>query len=158
MGEILEAQAQKIASGKAGYWPVRPLMLSTCYLHNRVVNDINIVKEDGSLAANSHLDMVGRATLLSFDAIIVCPLIALALLVEGVIRAFVGGALFLTSYIPCTGQGNVKVVGKALLGSSVVSVKEAGSYLWRTVKVPVVVTSKIVIYIKDTNFFTKEYN
>ncbi len=142
---------------KHGGWARVPLMLKLCHKHKEVVDDIGIflVRNDGSLAANSPLDMVWRTTLLSFDALLVCPLIALALLVEGVIRAFVGGALFFTSYIPCTGQGNVKAVGKALRRSSVVSGIVAGIFLWNIVKTTVVVTRNTVKYLWDTACCTK---
>ncbi len=138
------------ATQESKSWVNIPIMHSVSRRNNKCVTDLKVVKVGGSWTANSPLDMVGRTTLLYFDAIIVAPLIALALLVESVIRVFVGGVLFLTSYIPCTGQGNVKVVGEALLVSSFFGGVLAGYHLWTTVKVTVVATRDMVRCLWDT--------
>lgn len=66
----------------------------------------------------SHLDLAARVGLLLLNAAIACPLIALASLVEGTLRALSGGTLSLLAFIPFDGNKHLSVMGSNLLTST----------------------------------------
>src|SRR3972149_2236906 len=87
------------------HWVRLPLNQSALDAHKVVSKELN---PQDSLTGG---DFALRATWLSFDALIVNPILAFAFIVEGVFRAFAGLLALGVSLIPFDGNDDAKEIG-----------------------------------------------
>ena len=143
---FLESAA--LSSISRRHWTNNPYMDSVFIAHAKSISDFEIIKNDYGWNVTSPVDLALRVTILSLNTVTVQPLIFIANLVEGVMRAVFGSIACLMALIPFEGNKMFSDLGWRVLESSVKNgrlalvngaltfyipatcLKNAGHYLW----------------------------
>ena len=103
--------------------PNKPYIVDVTKQWNKEVCYLRVKKsKEGSWNVASPGEMAVKVTLLSLEEVVVSPLLALASLVEGVLRALSGGTQFLLSFIPFTGNDVFRDKGRDIAWSATTNV------------------------------------
>lgn len=130
----------------------KPCMAAFLEQHQRMNTHLEVKKiEAGRWNVSSPVELAIKVTLLSLNGVVMGPLIALASLVEGVLRALSGGTQFLLSFIPFEGNEDLRKRGSAIADSSITNVFIFTMSFVNTFVIPASAIWSAIQYSRDTS-------